>query len=89
VGLTGSILVFQDEIDVALNKNLFESLKGQKRYSIDEVIPVVQQNILTGNLTMFFKPMKKIRMLPTAFIISPQRKSFSLILIRLNCAAKG
>jgi len=43
VGLTGSILVFQDEIDVALNKNLFESLKGQKRYSIDEVIPVVQQ----------------------------------------------
>ena len=43
MGLTGSILVFQDEIDVALNKNLFESLKGQKRYSIDEVIPVVQQ----------------------------------------------
>lgn len=43
VGLTGSVLVFQDEIDAALNKELFESLEGKKRYSIDEVIPVVQQ----------------------------------------------
>jgi uncharacterized iron-regulated membrane protein len=43
VGLTGSILVFQDEIDAALNKNLFESLEGQKRYGIDEIIPLVQQ----------------------------------------------
>lgn len=43
VGLTGSILVFQDEIDIALNKELFESLKGQKRYSIQEIVPLVQQ----------------------------------------------
>jgi uncharacterized iron-regulated membrane protein len=43
VGLTGSILVFQDEIDAVLNKSLFESLKGQKRYSIGEIVPVVQQ----------------------------------------------
>lgn len=43
MGLTGSILVFQDEIDAALNKNLFESLQGQKRYSIDEIIPLAQQ----------------------------------------------
>lgn len=43
MGLTGSILVFQDEIDAALNKDLFESLQGQKRYSIDEIIPLVQQ----------------------------------------------
>lgn len=43
VGLTGSILVFQDEIDIALNKELFESLKGNKRYSIGEIVGVVQQ----------------------------------------------
>ncbi|WP_346318039.1 PepSY-associated TM helix domain-containing protein [Chitinophaga sp. YIM B06452] len=43
VGLTGSILVFQDEIDIALNRELFETLKGQKRYAIQEIIPVVQQ----------------------------------------------
>lgn len=43
VGVTGSILVFQDEIDMALNKELFESLKGQKRYTIDEIVPLVQQ----------------------------------------------
>ncbi|QEC45821.1 putative iron-regulated membrane protein [Pseudobacter ginsenosidimutans] len=47
VGLTGSILVFQDEIDIALNKDLFESMKGQKRYSIEEVVPVVQQKYPT------------------------------------------
>ncbi len=39
----GSILVFQDEIDIALNKELFESLKGQHCYSIEEIVPVVQQ----------------------------------------------
>lgn len=42
VGLTGSVLVFEDEIDIALNKKLFESLQGQKRYTIAEIVPVVQ-----------------------------------------------
>lgn len=43
VGLTGSILVFQDEIDVALNRSFFESRQGEKRYSIGEIVPLVQQ----------------------------------------------
>lgn len=43
VGLTGSILVFQDEIDTALNKELFEVLKGQKRYSIGEIVTLVKE----------------------------------------------
>lgn len=42
-GLTGSILVFQDEIDHALNKELFETLQGEKRYTIEEIIPVVKE----------------------------------------------
>ncbi|WP_346985148.1 PepSY-associated TM helix domain-containing protein [Chryseobacterium sp. POE27] len=33
VGLTGSILVFQDEIDQALNPELFEVAKTQKKNS--------------------------------------------------------
>jgi len=42
VGLTGSILVFQDEIDQALNPELFEVARTQKRISIEEIIPVIQ-----------------------------------------------
>lgn len=42
VGLTGSILVFQDEIDQALNPELFEVVKTQKRIPIEEIIPVIQ-----------------------------------------------
>jgi len=43
VGLTGSILVFQDEIDAALNKEMFHVLQSQKRYSLEEIIPLVQK----------------------------------------------
>lgn len=43
VGVTGSILVFQDEIDAALNPSLYKSLQGEKRYTIGEVVPVIQQ----------------------------------------------
>ncbi len=43
VGLTGSILVFQDEIDQALNPELFEVAEQEKRISIDEIIPIVQK----------------------------------------------
>lgn len=42
-GITGSILVFQDEIDRALNKEMFVALKGEKRYEIEEIIPVVKE----------------------------------------------
>lgn len=42
-GLTGSILVFQDEIDRALNKDLFIAVEGQKRYEIEEIIPLVRE----------------------------------------------
>lgn len=43
VGITGSILVFQDEIDAALNPSLFKSLQGEKRYTIGEIVPIIQQ----------------------------------------------
>lgn len=42
VGLTGSILVFQDEIDHALNPELFEATVSQKRIPIEEIIPIIQ-----------------------------------------------
>ncbi len=42
VGLTGSILVFQDEIDQALNPELFRVMKAEKRIPIEEIIPIVQ-----------------------------------------------
>ncbi|WP_018628303.1 PepSY-associated TM helix domain-containing protein [Niabella aurantiaca] len=43
VGLTGSILVFGDEIDQALNKDLFFAMEKQKRYSIEEIATLVPQ----------------------------------------------
>lgn len=43
VGLTGSILVFQDEIDAALNKNFFEVKQQPHKISLEEVIPVVKE----------------------------------------------
>ncbi|MFT4205027.1 MAG: PepSY-associated TM helix domain-containing protein [Chitinophagaceae bacterium] len=42
VGLTGSILVFQDEIDAALNKDLFRVMQSQKKYTLEEIIPLVK-----------------------------------------------
>lgn len=44
VGITGSILVFQDEIDYELNKNLFEVTAKQHRYSVVELIPIIKKN---------------------------------------------
>lgn len=43
VGLTGSILVFQDEIDRALNPELFEQAHNRKKIDIASIIPVIQQ----------------------------------------------
>lgn len=43
VGLTGSILVFQDEIDEALNPELFRVMQQQKRISLTDIVPVLQQ----------------------------------------------
>ncbi|RPD38664.1 PepSY-associated TM helix domain-containing protein [Chitinophaga barathri] len=42
VGVTGSILVFQDEIDRALNPELFLVMEQQHRMSIPEVVPVIK-----------------------------------------------
>jgi uncharacterized iron-regulated membrane protein len=44
VGVTGSILVFQDEIDRALNKEMFEVTLQQHRYSLVEIIPIIKRN---------------------------------------------
>ncbi|MFT4032281.1 MAG: PepSY-associated TM helix domain-containing protein [Siphonobacter sp.] len=42
IGLTGSILVFQDEIDEALNPDLFVVLRQQRKLPFDEIIPILQ-----------------------------------------------
>lgn len=43
VGATGSILVFQDEIDRALAPELFYVMEQQKKMSLDEIVPIVRQ----------------------------------------------
>lgn len=43
-GLTGSILVFQDEIDRALNPELFRVTETKERMTLDEIIPVIRKN---------------------------------------------
>jgi uncharacterized iron-regulated membrane protein len=42
-GITGSILVFRDEIDAKLNPALFSVEAGQKKIPVGDIIPVVQQ----------------------------------------------
>jgi uncharacterized iron-regulated membrane protein len=42
VGLTGGILVFQDEIDHALNPELFTTIEQQKRIPLEDIIPLVE-----------------------------------------------
>lgn len=44
VGLTGSILVFQDEIDRALNPELFEVVAQKQKLSIEAIVPLIKQN---------------------------------------------
>ncbi|PWV56468.1 PepSY domain-containing protein [Chitinophaga sp. S165] len=43
VGLTGSILVFEDEIDVALNKSFFTVEQQQQKIPIGKIIPLVKE----------------------------------------------
>ncbi|WP_276480150.1 PepSY-associated TM helix domain-containing protein [Paraflavitalea pollutisoli] len=43
VGVTGSILVFQDEIDRALNKELFVVMEQQHKIPVEKIVPMVRQ----------------------------------------------
>lgn len=43
VGVTGSILVFQDEIDHALNKELFVVMEQQHKIPVEKIVPIVRQ----------------------------------------------
>lgn len=43
VGVTGSILVFQDEIDRALNKELFVVMEQQHKIPVEKIVPIVKQ----------------------------------------------
>ncbi len=43
-GLTGSILVFEHEIDYSLNRDFYEVKSNQPRIPIQEIIPIVQKN---------------------------------------------
>lgn len=44
VGLTGSILVFQDDIDRALNPELFEVVAQKQKLPVEEIVPLVRKN---------------------------------------------
>ncbi|WP_052266017.1 PepSY-associated TM helix domain-containing protein [Pedobacter kyungheensis] len=44
VGVTGSILVFQDEIDRALNPNLFEVIAQKQKMPVEEIVPIIKKN---------------------------------------------
>lgn len=56
VGLTGSILVFGDEIDQALNQELFQALGKQKRYSIEEIATIVPQKYPEKKIDYIYWP---------------------------------
>lgn len=43
VGVTGSILVFQDEIDRALNRELFDVTAQQRKMPFEEIVPVIRE----------------------------------------------
>jgi uncharacterized iron-regulated membrane protein len=43
VGFTGSILTFQDEIDAALNKNLFEVQEGMRKIPLEAAVSLVRE----------------------------------------------
>lgn len=43
VGVTGSILVFQDEIDRALDPELFYVMEQQKKMPFEEIVPLIRQ----------------------------------------------
>ena len=44
IGVTGSILVFQDDIDRALNPNLFEVIAQKQKMPIEEIVPLIKKN---------------------------------------------
>ncbi|WP_293312007.1 PepSY-associated TM helix domain-containing protein [Pedobacter sp. UBA5917] len=44
VGVTGSILVFQDDIDRALNPNLFDVIAQQQKMPVEEIVPLIKKN---------------------------------------------
>ncbi|MBO9619475.1 MAG: PepSY domain-containing protein [Niabella sp.] len=56
VGLTGSILVFGDEIDRALNKELFHALEQKKQYSIEEIAAIVPQKYPDKKIDYVYLP---------------------------------
>jgi len=43
VGFTGSMLVFQDEIDRALNPELFNVIAGEQKMLFAEIVPLIKQ----------------------------------------------
>lgn len=44
VGATGSILVFQDEIDRALNRDLFEVTAQKQKMPVEDIVPLIRKN---------------------------------------------
>lgn len=43
VGVTGSILVYQDDIDEALNPSLFRVVAQQRKMPFDEIVPLIHR----------------------------------------------
>ncbi|GAA4197148.1 hypothetical protein GCM10022289_03970 [Pedobacter jeongneungensis] len=54
IGLTGSILVFQDEIDRALNPELFEVVAQKQKMPVEEIVPLIKKNNPTLKIDYLF-----------------------------------
>lgn len=54
VGVTGSILVFQDEIDEALNPTLFHTLEKDRKIPLAEIVPLIRQKYPTLQFSYIF-----------------------------------
>ncbi|WP_076382943.1 PepSY-associated TM helix domain-containing protein [Filimonas lacunae] len=60
VGITGSLLVFRDEIDQALNPTLFKVLAGQRRMPVEEIMPMVKQAYPKDTFSYVLLPGKNV-----------------------------
>jgi len=56
VGITGSILVFEDEIDTALNRPLFETTAGKTKMDFAQVVPLVKEQYPQIRIDYIYSP---------------------------------
>jgi uncharacterized iron-regulated membrane protein len=56
VGITGSILVFEDEIDRALNPSLFHVAESGRRLTPDQLVPLLLQQAPAIHMDYIYEP---------------------------------